>query len=578
MVERLICSQGKHEDEYSNALMNSVKKRSGFYIMRRSGVQAFSRLEEKPAQEIYLNKDLIDKIRLTGEVNNEKILELLKDCAGVNKLVHSIGVSIEADQCITKSVDFVFECCGKDNKHPGKIIVKKPCFINGTENIIKLEDYQWPEDDSQTKICFEFESPGETAVVSIKFYLKDGYEVSEIIDETAVDFGSNDYKEMITKSLLYSGNNIRLKNAIEKAERGEDVTIAYIGGSITQGVGAVPVHTECYAYKSYLLLKKMFGRDNDSNIHFVKAGVSGTPSELGMIRYEREVLKYGRVKPDIVIVEFAVNDESDETKGNCYESLVRRILSGENRPAVILLFSVFINDWNLQDRLSPVGRLYNLPMVSIKDAVVPQFRLTKEQGNIISKRQYFYDIYHPTNDGHTVMADCLGYLFTETARAIKDKEDITIDEMPIIGNSFENIRLLDRRDNVYAAKIEEGSFCKTDKDLQMVERDFNSFSSPEFPYNWMHSLSDGNESFKMTIESKSLFLVFKDSGQFDFGKADIFVDDKYITTADPRINNWTHCHTVILYNEEVCRTHQIEIRMNEDSIGKHFTILGFAYT
>ena len=95
----------------------------------------------------------------------------------------------------------------------------------------------------------------------------------------------------------------------------------------------------------------MFGKDGGKNIHFVKAGVGGTPSELGIIRYERDILKFGEVKPDIVIVEFAVNDEGDETKGICYESLCLKILSGDNMPAVVLLFSVFVNDWNLQDRL-----------------------------------------------------------------------------------------------------------------------------------------------------------------------------------------------------------------------------------
>lgn len=85
----------------------------------------------------------------------------------------------------------------------------------------------------------------------------------------------------------------------------------------------------------------------------MKAGVGGTPSELGVIRYERDILRDGAVTPDIVVVEFAVNDEGDETKGNCFESLCLKILSASNQPAVILLFSVFVNDWNLQERLSP---------------------------------------------------------------------------------------------------------------------------------------------------------------------------------------------------------------------------------
>ena len=102
------------------------------------------------------------------------------------------------------------------------------------------------------------------------------------------------------------------------------------------------------------------------------------------------VLRDGE-KPDIVVVEFAVNDEGDETKGDCYESLVRKILKLDWNPAVVLLFSVFANDWNLQDRLSPVGRLYDLPMVSIKDTVVEQFTKKPNEGRVQTKNQFFYD-------------------------------------------------------------------------------------------------------------------------------------------------------------------------------------------
>jgi hypothetical protein len=61
--------------------------------------------------------------------------------------------------------------------------------------------------------------------------------------EPPVDFVTKGYHNMIAKSLLSKGNNKRLKAAMEKAERGDDVTIAYIGGSITQGTGAQPIHT-----------------------------------------------------------------------------------------------------------------------------------------------------------------------------------------------------------------------------------------------------------------------------------------------------------------------------------------------
>lgn len=48
------------------------------------------------------------------------------------------------------------------------------------------------------------------------------------------------YNEMIKNSLISTGNNVRIKKVIEKAKNGEDVTIAYIGGSITEGANANP--------------------------------------------------------------------------------------------------------------------------------------------------------------------------------------------------------------------------------------------------------------------------------------------------------------------------------------------------
>jgi lysophospholipase L1-like esterase len=554
------------------------KKRSGFYIMIDTILEATAKLGVKPVQEIYLDEGrLAYNSKFVGGVEDENILALLKNCEGVHKLVHSIGVSVTASDDIG-NIEFVFKNYGKADRYGGGTCIKLPCTKDGSEVILKLEDYEWSKDDDVVgNMAFEFEKPGLTAMATVKLYLQDEYEVPEIVVDPPVEFGSAQYNSMISKSLLNMGNNRRLKAAIDKARKGEDVTIAYIGGSITEGASAKPAQQECYAHKSYVKFKEMFGKNGGDNVHYIKAGVGGTPSELGMIRYDRDILRDGRVKPDIVIVEFAVNDAGDETNGVCYESLVLNILSAENKPAVVLLFSVFVSDWNLQERLSPVGKHYNLPMVSISDAVVEQFRLTKAEGNIITKRQYFYDVYHPTNDGHVIMADCVAYLFEQASKNAYYEEDITLDKEPAIGNSFIGVHLLDKKDNECSAIIEKGSFKDTDKDLHYVGLDADPFGTPQFPYNWMRTPESGNESFRLTVNSRNLLLVFKDSGRMDFGKADVYVDGKHVLTADPRVAGWTHCNAVILYQEGSSREHQVEIKMAEDSQDKYFTILGFGY-
>lgn len=403
--------------------------------------------------------------------------------------------------------------------------------------------------------------------------------VAEAGNEPPVDPESQAYRDMIGKSLLNKGNNTRLKAAIEKAKRGEPVTIAYIGGSITHGAGAVPLHLNCYAYRAHEIFKHMFAPSDDSPIRLIKAGVGGTPSQLGIVRYDRDVLRDGTVQSDIVIVEFAVNDADDETQGICYESLVLKALGANNKPAVILLFSVFENDWNLQDRLTPVGWHYDLPMVSVKDAVVEQFQWTKEQGNVITKKQFFHDIYHPTNAGHHIMADCLGWLFDVTNRSAPDEEDNANEKPPLLGNAFVDTKLLDRLNGDRIARIEAGGFRETDTDLQLTEMDDHAHGTPLFPNNWMHTGQNvaGKDSFKLILRSKRLILVFKDSGRADFGTANIRVDGTLMKTADPHQVNWTHCHAVILYDEKHSREHTVEIEMAEGHEGKRFTILGFGY-
>lgn len=280
------------------------KKRSGFYIMVDKILEATARLGENPSQEIYLDEGRLSfNAQFVGGVEDENILKLLKNCEGVHKVVHSIGVCVTAPND-AGHINFVLHNYGKVDRYGSGTLIKVPCTKDGSEIILKLKDYEWLEDDDVVgKMAFEFEKPGLTAVATVKIYLNDGYDVPEIAIDPPVEFGSDKYNSMISKSLINIGNNRRIKDAIDKARKGEDVTIAYIGGSITQGAGAKPIHTECYAYRSYVKFKDMFGKNGGDNVHFVKAGVGGTPSELGMIRYDRDVLRDGKVKPDIVIVE-----------------------------------------------------------------------------------------------------------------------------------------------------------------------------------------------------------------------------------------------------------------------------------
>ena len=551
-----------------------TKKRSVIYIMLDDAIEGRPNGFGGFFDVNYLDGRVAAKVtNLLPELDKELAREL-QTCEGFRKIVHNIGVSIKADkeEDRSKTIRFAQQCraaAGSGTPFPAEVV------CDGRETKIFVEEYPAAENE-QVLTAFFFEFPEYfTAKVTIAYYLNDGYEVPELIPDPPVQFGSENYNTMIARSCMQTGNLYRMKKAIAKAKAGEDVTIAYIGGSITQGAGAKPIGTNSYAYRSYEMFKQRFGKGDGSNVHFIKAGVGGTPSELGLTRYEDDVLRQGVVTPDVVVIEFAVNDAGDETNGVCYESLALMAMEGPGNPAVVLLFSVFMDDYNLQDNLSKVGYHYNLPMVSIKNAVTPNFY---EDTPVITKRQFFYDLYHPSNDGHRIMADCLDYFWKLAEEGETPAEDVDLTKEGVIGNRYRALIAFGKDDAAKHVKcLSAGSFTGTDNMLQCVEQDANAYTTPEFPDHWMYEgASEQPESFTMTMECKDLLLVYKDSGDPSFGTAEVLVDGVVTRTINPLEVGWNHCNAVIVYTGEEVKEHQVEVRMTDAA--KKFTILGFGYT
>ena len=558
------------------------KKRPYFYIIKDKEIFGGREADGRGIQYFYQDAGRLENsAQIVGNIEDQKMLGLLSTVAGFRQLVHSIGVSVEMPNP-QEHVSFVFQMYGKHDLYGGGTNLSAELCADGAETRIYLSEADWQSDDDvpgQIKIYLD--TPEQLGRVSVRLYLNDGYEAPEMIEDLDVDTDAPAYQQMIGGSLIRTGNTYRLYEAIRRAREGVDVTLAYIGGSITQGAGATPINTECYAYKSYLHFQKLVGKRE--NVHFIKAGVGGTPSELGMIRFDRDVLRDG-IEPDVVVVEFAVNDEGDETRGNCYESLVRKILKLPWHPAVILLFSVFADDSNLQERLIPVGERYDLPMVSVKNAVVPQFYDTESR--ILTKNQFFYDRFHPGNLGHTIMADCLANLYVQTIHHVEDEgmrdcdyDTSLYDGAPVIGCSFDAIRLLDKKENDANANIDCGGFTQTDTELQSVEMDLDLVQTPEFPYNWMYdgSVCDQLYYFELKIACRALVVVVKDSGEVDVAKADIYADGAYVRTFDPHEIGWLHTNPLLIFDEAESEEHTVRIEITPDDRDKKCTILGFGY-
>lgn len=556
-----------------------TKKRPFFYIMRNKAVSGSPQPDGRGVTFIYESDGrLQSSAGVVGNITDEEMLNNLGKVETFRKMVHSIGVSVKkTGDPVT--VGFAFQMYGHTDPYVSGTTLYTEISSDGMEYVLNLEDYEWSEDDNcPGQIRFEFPEPGIPANVTVAFYLNDGYDAPEQQEDKEIDINGPAYKAIIEKSLIQLGNTYRVKKAIEKARRGEEVYVCFIGGSITQGAGAVPINTECYAYKTFKGFCELCGKGTDENIKYVKAGVGGTPSQLGLVRYERDVLDNGKITPDIVVVEFAVNDEGDETKGECYDSLIRKIYNGPGKPAVILEYAVFANDWNLEERLCCVGESYKLPMVSARRSVVEQFYVSEAEGAVLTKSQFFYDCFHPTNVGHSIMADGIISMMKK-ADELPLSEDLDITEIDAPkGKEFENIKFYGRDDIDKCAAISNvniGSFTETDTMLQAVERNLDLGGTPEFKDNWMYAGKGDATVFKATIKCSALMIVYMDSASIEVGTADVYADGEKKISIDPHVVGWTHCNALIVFKGEENKEHEVEVRIPEADLGKRFTILGF---
>ena len=546
-------------------------KGSSFYICRQKAVAGNPTPDGRGIQFIYLDGERLTTFaKMVGNITDETMLKNLTTAEGFLNMVAGIGVTVEADEQ-DQLIDFAFQMYGKTDPGNSGNTIRVSCKPDGMEQIIWLDDYEWNDDNAVVgQMRFEFEKAERLATVDVKLYLREGFTAPEQEERVSIDVEGEAYQAILKRSLMNLGNYARVKKVIDRAKKGEEVTIAFIGGSITQGAGAVPIHLKSYAYQTWEKFKAAFGE----NVKLIKAGVGGTPSEFGMIRFERDVLREGKVKPDLIVIEFSVNDEGDETKGLCYESLVRKCLALSEDTAVILIHAVFAGDWNLEERLGPVGFRYEVPMVSVRQGVVSQFYLKPETGRVLTKSQFFYDVYHPTNMGHAIMSDCLMYLMKQIDQAPAMEDGNWREKEPVFGTYFENVQLVDKswKSNLLR-DLNPGSFTEVDTELQYVEMDDQIKPVPEFPNNWQHV--SGTEPFTVKITCKGLLIVSKDSGSVDSGKAKVLVDGKEVLTLDPRAVGWTHCTPQIILQEEKAAEHLIEVKMLPEDADKKLTILGF---
>lgn len=348
----------------------------------------------------------------------------------------------------------------------------------------------------------------------------------------------------------------RLKNLMKRAANGESLVIGFLGGSITQGsLSSTPKN--CYAYLVYEWWKKSFP---NAAFSFVNGGIGGTTSHYGGARAWKDVLCY---RPDIVTVDFSVNDDANEFFEETYEGTLRRLLAAPSAPAVVVLNNVFYDTGkNAQDYHNRIADHYGIPHVSIKDTIFPDV----ESGKIV-RADITPDNLHPNDKGHRLVADEICKLL-DSIKAEVEEETIAGENIegkstkteasvllpaPLTENAYEHSRLIQIQDN---EAILDGFLVDPIEKKGMLDIFKNGWTA-----------AHTNDKISFEIECSCLAVQYRKSVQQPVPKAKAVIDgdEAHAVILDGNFTeDWGDCLYLepLLHHAEK-KVHRIEITITD---------------
>lgn len=338
------------------------------------------------------------------------------------------------------------------------------------------------------------------------------------------------------------GNLFRMKELMRRAKNGDRMTLAFLGGSITQG-SVSSQYTNCYAYLVYDWFVRRFPK---TAFTYVNAGVGATSSQFGVARVEEDVLAH---KPDFVIIEYSVNDEDTAFFQETYEGLIRRVYGNAFSPAILLVHNIFYNTGvSTEDKHREIGVHYRLPSVSMRPTIYQEVAA----GNIPA-RDITPDDLHPNTEGHALVAevitDCLDKIYQQM-----DEEEAPFPmPQPLTKNAYENAV---RYRNHNSTPVCEGF---------TAEHTLQKYVNDLFCHGWIASEKGAKICFQ--TEGTELAVQYRKSLKKPAPVAVAVVDgdEENAVVLDANFEEtWGDC----LYIQTVAHhmekgTHQVEIRLQE---------------
>lgn len=235
-----------------------------------------------------------------------------------------------------------------------------------------------------------------------------------------------------------------LNHLFQKASKKKELRIAYLGGSITAANGWRPQTTQWFT--------ELYP---ECKIHEIHAAIGGTGSDLGVFRLKRDVLDH---KPDLVFIEFAVNDggRKPEDIWMSMEGIVRQIWSADPHTDICFVYTFRVGyekdlrEGNCPRAASAMEMLadhYRIPSINVALKIVEM----ETAGSLIFKAdtptakniiRFSKDGVHPLTPGHEIYTEIIAGAISTFQKSSQPVDHLAQLEHPFVAGHWQNAKMI----------------------------------------------------------------------------------------------------------------------------------------
>lgn len=354
--------------------------------------------------------------------------------------------------------------------------------------------------------------------------------------------GEQLYAQTIENSVLNTGRGARLKQILGSGE----IRVAFLGASITCGYHASA--DGCgKAFPEFL--KEQLEEKTGARVEISNMAVSGTNSLTGMLVTQ---LLMPDFRPDIIVLDYSINEESHPIGLDKFESLLRMLMTLEWKPVVIPV-SVFNRDgYSCQEYMLHFAKRYGLPMAGLYQSVYPLIT-----SGVLPMDVYTEDEGHPHVDGHEFIAKCIMRTIEHSIEEYSG--DIPL-APPVTAARFKRLRLFDLEE-LTALTCEETE-C------------------PDKLFSCCHSKLKNHSRlvFETQCECSQVVAMYIKNKDKDFAAVNLLSDGKRVGGFNGRgLFGWNNPWTEIIMSENEKRLRTLRLETQSGDEKKELHLVAIAY-